>query len=86
MIPEIAMWAVSLLVIVLLQVRVSRRVGKRLEQRAVVMDRQQKQLRRESQRLQREAVAALERAKNHHQSAKDLNRRVDRTLKEHNGR
>ena len=85
MILDIALWVVALAFICATHYRTKKNLAERLYQRQVVMDKQHKVLRRDVQRLNRQADQALEKARSHHQSVKDLHRKVDRTLRERNG-
>jgi uncharacterized protein YoxC len=82
---DIALWVVALVCICVVHYRTKRSLSERLYQRQVVMDKQHKVLRRDVARLTKQADEALERSKSHHQSVKDLHRKVDRTLRERSG-
>lgn len=85
MILDIALWVIALAFVVATHFKTKRDLAERLYQRQVVMDKQMKVLRRDVARNNRLAKEALEKARAHHQSAKDLNRQVIRTLEERNG-
>lgn len=85
MILDIALWVVALAFIVATHYRTKRALAERLQMRQVVMDKQHKVLRRDVARLNKRADEALEKAREHHQSVKDLHRKVNRTLEERNG-
>lgn len=72
-------------VMVVVHRRYAKRQAERLYMRQVTMDKQHKVLRRDVARNSQLANETLEKARAHHQSAKDLNRRVIRTLDERNG-
>lgn len=80
---DIALWVVALVFVVVTHYRTKKALAEKLYARQVVMDKQHKALRRDVARLNRQADQALEKARAHHQSVKDLSRKVDRTLSEH---
>lgn len=85
MILDIALWVAALAFVVVTHYRTKKSLAEQLLRRQVVMDKQHKVLRRDVARLNRQADQALEKARSHHQSVKDLHRRVNRTLEERNG-